>query len=1214
MPLTKGQQLCVDTLDRPLVVAAGAGSGKTFTLTKRIVNAIRTRQVNDIGEVCAITFTRKAASELKSRLKGELRACNLIDQALKVDEAWVSTIHGMCARILRAHAIELGLDPSFAVAEGALVEEYLAQAVDSVLLQAQCDESSARLDALFEEYPARSFSGYGVSVEGMLTSLVTAASSQRDGVDSFVLPGLTVRPQHAVELAVGVVEEMLDRAAREKPSAKRDEWMALAEAGLADARTALGRGVESAAEALSVMAPFKFAKTFGSKEFKAHVDEARGVFGAYVMEVRLGAANEHLETLVSLARRALEEFKRLKKANGVLDNNDLLVEAARALEEHPSIAARYANKFKLVMVDEFQDTDQMQVDMIKRLSGEGAARLCTVGDAQQSIYRFRGADVSVYRRHLEYVRNRRDDSVVQLAENFRSHADVLSFVDRIFERPGMFGDEFMSLSHGRDEGRVPKSFGQLRRRVVVQHTSRPYRGVPAGEACQVAARRIAAEFADLTKAGHSAGEMVVLLGRMTNAGVYAQELRDAGLACVISGGSVFAGTPEAGVVRELVRVIANPDETQSLFNVLVSPLFSLSAGDLLEVGRFDGFWKAALAPNQDASAFSPQLICALQVMGAARRAAGVEPVSRIVERVVTDSGWLTRLQRGGAEGLASAGNVYKAIRMVRRMEQEGACGPVSVMRGFEETLAVSKEAPGALSVSGGNYVRIMTIHASKGLEFPFVAVAEVPENRAPASRLLETALAGKVYLSLDLSRTAEESGSVSLDDMLPYVLGEVAGEQELAEAVMEEAGALHRRLAMREYMAAGDEEEAKRLLYVAITRAREAIIVSSLGMRTKQDPLGIPKSALAGVFEALDALGAPLGEGAVNVEFGGSTPASVEFLELQPDEGEGEPGEERLEEASREPFFVPAFEQRAGRPREAYQPLHEGVFSYSSISDAAHGGTLLSRLADAYAVGADETDPSGEAGLAVGADVADGGSSADEVGPIGRLHSNERLKYDALLQDAMNDEEGGRGLNAVSFDQDRATDLGTAFHRLAQHAVLFREANGGLAMPPDERVEALMRACRLDEAQRSRLSQALARWFGCELAHDMAGLPWLQAEAPFFIAVPRGESTPVFLEGEIDLLGFDEGRAHARVVDYKTGGHGDETADALKRKHVLQASCYAYAVLLQGAKSVDVDFVRVERPRKGDPNEPQCVRYHFEEGDLPQLEHAILEARGASPS
>ena len=200
MGLTDGQKLCVNTLDVPVVVAAGAGSGKTFTLTKRIVNALEleTGGVSDIGEVCAITFTKKAAAELKSRIKGELRACGRADQALKVDEAWVSTIHGMCARILRAHALELGIDPSFEVAEGPRVDEYRARAVDAVMQNARLHDDSGRVDALFAEYRPRSTGGFGSSVESMLTTLVGLAQMQSGGVDALVLPGVTVKPRVSV--------------------------------------------------------------------------------------------------------------------------------------------------------------------------------------------------------------------------------------------------------------------------------------------------------------------------------------------------------------------------------------------------------------------------------------------------------------------------------------------------------------------------------------------------------------------------------------------------------------------------------------------------------------------------------------------------------------------------------------------------------------------------------------------------------------------------------------------------------------------------------------------------------------------------------------------------------------------------------------------------------------------------------------------------------
>ena len=154
--MTDGQKRCIETLDAPLVVAAGAGSGKTFTLTQRIVHALQEGFVDDIDQILAITFTNKAAGELKSRIKSQLRACGLVEQALKVDNAWISTIHRMCARILRAHAIELGIDPQFQIVEQSQLDAMMQQAVDEVLEMSQ-HEGDIDIDALFAEYGIRSF-------------------------------------------------------------------------------------------------------------------------------------------------------------------------------------------------------------------------------------------------------------------------------------------------------------------------------------------------------------------------------------------------------------------------------------------------------------------------------------------------------------------------------------------------------------------------------------------------------------------------------------------------------------------------------------------------------------------------------------------------------------------------------------------------------------------------------------------------------------------------------------------------------------------------------------------------------------------------------------------------------------------------------------------------------------------------------------------------
>ena len=1229
MAFTPGQEKCINTLDRSLVVAAGAGSGKTFTLTKRIVHAIQSGAVDGIERVCAITFTNKAAGELKSRIKAELRACGLAEQALKVDEAWVSTIHGMCARILRAHAVELDIDPKFKMVDPTVAEQLESRAIDQVLLAARSGvfdgapgwPSHEAVDALFSEYPPRTTDFGGASVERFLEQLMGIAGANMHGFDAFVMPESHINPAQKVAEVLEEFEALADATFAQKPNEAREAFAAQAVQRAGEIRNEMeGPCAFDPRWALRAIDSLPAPKRTGTDDYRQQVADTLEFAHQRVMELRLVAAAPHLETLVLLAQRAGEAFDREKREVGVLDNSDLLVLASRSLADHPEIAAQYSDKFQLVMVDEFQDTDQMQVDMIKRLAGPGACRLCTVGDAQQSIYRFRGADVEVYRRHLQSVRAVNPDDVIMLPDNFRSHADVLALVDCVFGQPDMFGGEFMSLEPGRDETRVKRPFTSKAPRIQVQLTTGSYGGVATEDARVAAAARIADAFAYLHECGHSAGEMAVLLGGMKNADIYAAALRERGLACVITGGSVFSDCLEAAVVLDLARVIANPHQTDALFNVLTGPLFELSADDLLvfatstdKAGRarrrdlYEGLMASVreMRENGAPESWSPKLQLAVRVMAGLCEGSGRSLVSRLIMRAVVESGWLARLQAGGPEGLAGAANVYKAVRMVESIEAEKAAGPALTAALFEVLLDESKEAPGALSATGGDFVRIMTVHASKGLEFPIVAVGEFRSSGSHTARLLACDVDGQVMLSLDLQNTLASLKGVAsfngLSSLYASMMEGCAGEDELLDAALHASNALELRAALSERERVGDDEESKRLLYVALTRAKEALVVSLIGKRSKSsNPSGTPTGVMGAIVQALAGSGGVFEPGVSHFEFGGASPAVVEHVALElPSEGEEcESDDETDELAACVSFAVPAEEGHAPVSQVPYAQAHEGVFSYSSIADASHEGDMLERLAQAFCTSVDASDQDG-----LLADLSAVDYLLDEVeAEFDFTPGVQRANRNAAVADE--DDGSWAYAGSLSSDADKATDLGTAFHRLAQYAVVARGASGALAKPSAERVGALSRAGNLDDVQRLRLNQALDRWFASDVAHDMAAFDDLRAETPFFVAVPTAEGRSAFLEGEIDLLALEDGRAV--VVDYKTGGRADESDDALRCKHVLQASCYAYAIMRQGVREVEAVFVRVERPRASD-GQPQCVRYRFHLDDLPVLEQAISE-------
>ena len=210
-----GQLACITTLDKPLVVSAGAGSGKTFTLTQRIAWALMEGSAPDGGafldgieQVMAITFTEKAAGEIKSRVKSTLRAEGMAEEALKVDDAGISTIHGMCSRILRMHAVELGIDPSFSVLDPARADELMRASVAEVLDGANEFVAPEGLDALFSEFPARSSGGFGSgSVEDMLLDLLRVASSSPIGCDCLCVPPRARDASTLARLLAETIEE-----------------------------------------------------------------------------------------------------------------------------------------------------------------------------------------------------------------------------------------------------------------------------------------------------------------------------------------------------------------------------------------------------------------------------------------------------------------------------------------------------------------------------------------------------------------------------------------------------------------------------------------------------------------------------------------------------------------------------------------------------------------------------------------------------------------------------------------------------------------------------------------------------------------------------------------------------------------------------------------------------------------------------------------------
>lgn len=1203
------QQLqIVKTLDRPLFVSAGAGSGKTFTLTRRIVYALSPESgpfVEHLDQVLAITFTKDAAAEIRDRVRRALIDEGMDEEALTVDDAWISTIHGMCSRILRAHALELGIDPEFTVLTD--TDELMDQAVEHVLARATAPDAApelaASLKALYAWYPMAgeggSF-GAGTTIKGLVRELLELSSQLPGGMDDVrVARGQadTSALADAYRAALGA-----SKAATEKAQMALDAI---------DAFEASGKTMADAARLMMSCTMPRASKAFPKEQVELLKAEAADAF----ISIVLACGGPALDALVGLARSVEVEYRALKAAQSALDNNDLLRMAYEALRDYPAIRAAYEGRFKMVMIDEFQDTDQMQVDLIRYLTGAGERALCTVGDAQQSIYRFRGAEVEVFRRQERKVGSTvasetvatpdvPTGELVKLVRNFRSHDEVLRYVARVFD-----GDD-----GGLMQGFLDLEASDGRKDTLVADASRRQALFVAGgstqERTQAKARAIAERFRALADAGQPQGGMVLLLGRMTNAGVYAQAFRDQGLDCVIAGGSVFAQAAEVQTVRALVCALANPADTaQGLMPLLASPMFALGAQEFLALAtKLDSETGETSRRNIAAGIMSdfdvpglqdlPLVTRAREVLRYALRRVGRDSFAAIARDVVNASGWFVRLAQRGPEGKAIAANVLKALDAVAEAEADFGNSPRSIALAFDRFLA-GKEAPGALNEEGDGAVRIMTVHASKGLEYPVVAVAECFGVRKSSG----AAQMGRVEGGAQVVALPARFDGVKLADGT-FVKGDDVKKQfehafkgkgtslwlppELMEDVCATGSPAEAFARLRNDDLRLSLEERARLLYVAMTRARELVILAmdagvSRGKVTAPT-FDVETDLTYDVLRRIlptDALDMPQLDADCLV-FDNSQPGDYELISLS-DFTFGEQAFEANASLDAEGRLVRGDAEAEGADAAADRPVAPGPadpspdalelvypqaagvrmgicpfpardsYSYSSIAAALHAETE-----DHAAEACVPMDESGDDAESDGSEMTDADVAAVE--PAG---------------------------NPMA--------LGSAFHAACQWLIEM-----GADALPAARADALTRLWRLTPEQRQRFDVALDRWLKSSVRAELFAWPCVRAEVPFFSLGCEDEDIArygAYAEGTIDALATDPADpSRALVIDYKTGGTPDETPEQLLEKHALQARVYADVLHKAGFEVVTVKFVRVEQANPTifvEPAEPQVVTYNL---------------------
>jgi len=750
-------------------VSAGAGTGKTMVLVERFCRAVIERGL-PVDSLLVITYTDRAAGELRSRIRAALHEKGRSDLARELDGAWISTIHGFCSRLLRQNAVAAGVDPHFRVldAEQALVLEREAFAA---ALGEFCANGDAERMTLVVSYGRQGLERMITSAHETLRSAGRVLELDLSAASSRAEPEAALRREAEALASDGEAPEQARLRARE-----------LLE--LFDAHPST--------EDLLHLDAFKLRKSARTEGY----EQARKELEQVAWDELALRDRDLLQELLTTFDRA---YRTAKDAASALDFEDLQLYTRELLRSDTQVLERERLHFRSLMVDEFQDTNRLQCEIIDLLAGEvgaassagagGVEELFFVGDEFQSIYRFRHADVDVFRER----RTQAGERVRKLTHNYRSRPEVLGVINYLFERD--FGKDFEPLEAARE---FPAPEGPAVELLVTDKA-----GCGAASDWRAAeARHIAARVNELVQSGAAApGEIVYLFAAGTDSELYERELRALDLPTYRATGRGYYGQQQVLDLLAYLRLLHNRYDDEALCTVLASPFVGVSNDALFLLRRaaprrplYCGL-ERGLPPGLEAG--DERLFRAFR-QRYERLAAASEVLSleQLCEQIVREHDYDLALlaQWDGRQRYA---NVRKLARMARSFEElrgPDIEGFVRFVTELGAAGAAAQEAPA--EEEGSDSVRLLTIHAAKGLEFKVVVVAD----------------------------TGRAKPHFSFDEILCLPDGR------LGFRVADPSGGKRRPALGYEQVSQDDVAQEKaerlRLYYVAMTRAQERLIVS----------------------------------------------------------------------------------------------------------------------------------------------------------------------------------------------------------------------------------------------------------------------------------------------------------------------------------------------------------------------------------------------------
>jgi ATP-dependent helicase/nuclease subunit A len=701
-------------ISKSVMISAPAGSGKTEKLARRYIELLKSG--SDVERILAITFTEKAAAEMKERILNILKKedTELFERVReKMPRMRISTIHSFCLKLLKRFSLDLDVDPSLEVMDGFNANILWSEAVYECLL-----EDNASGEGLFYEVIKNS----GIKGWNKLYSILGELHGKRPTIE------------------------------------------------------------------------------FGIRGSELGVQ---------------GSEQDHFGRILSIYSKCLQRYKRKKMERHCLDYNDLELMAYEAISKNPewqNVLYSFDEHTDHILVDEFQDTSMLQWKIIDKLteewrSGLGAKRetgvnptIFLVGDDKQSIYSFRGANVSIFKNARKKLTEWLADEYhfIEIKENYRSLPAIVNFVNTLFERlmpKGLYDDykvEYTPFDATREgEGNVElitfDSIGNTKENKKIEAS------VIARKTKDLAGKYEIYDAGGKRKCSY--GDMAILLRSRTHLSIFEDALRKENIPFVVVKGIGFYNSPEVGILRDLLFFLIDPMDDYSLFNILRSPVFSIGYDTILKVVGdaiiddmpvgylFESLKKYVTQNSNTLSLHHP-------IMSLSRWLERVKetPFAILLEDILAETGawqYFHEKQRYM--------NVKKFIKLVEEFEYNGLTG-LEIREKLIKASMKSEEAKANVNTEGMDAVKIMTIHASKGLQFPMVFLP-----------------------CLDEDSKARSSSSVVMDE-----------DENGIVIAYEEDSNIRKRIPIFQRHKERLQDEEKRLFYVAVTRAMDYLCMSGV--------------------------------------------------------------------------------------------------------------------------------------------------------------------------------------------------------------------------------------------------------------------------------------------------------------------------------------------------------------------------------------------------